>query len=89
MSIYVNRVLTDPPLKGGRPKGAYARQTAEQFGLRYEEIEGSDTLIRKMVYGPWDEAFVVVEPGGIFLLESFLGTPAPGPRDPAAAQDVL
>lgn len=41
----------------------YARRMAEQFGLRFEEIEGSPTLIRKMIYGPWDEEFVVVPPG--------------------------
>jgi len=58
---------------------AYARQTAEQFGLRYEEIEGSDALIRKMICGPWDGEFVIVEPGETFRLESFLRAPAQGP----------
>jgi hypothetical protein len=42
---------------------AYARQTAEQFNLRFEEIEGSSALVKKMVFGPWDDEFVVVEPG--------------------------
>jgi hypothetical protein len=42
---------------------AYARKTAEQFNLRYEEIEGSPALVKKMVFGPWDDEFVVVEPG--------------------------
>ena len=42
---------------------AYARKTAEQFNLRYEEIEGSSVLVKKMVFGPWDDEFVVVEPG--------------------------
>ena len=42
---------------------AYARKTAEQFNLRYEEIEGSSVLVKKMVFGPWDNEFVVVEPG--------------------------
>ena len=41
----------------------YARKTAEQFNLRYEEIEGSPALVKKMVFGPWDDEFVVVEPG--------------------------
>ncbi len=42
---------------------AYARQTARRFGLRYEEIAGSDALIKKMLYGPWDEDFVIAPPG--------------------------
>jgi hypothetical protein len=42
---------------------AYARQTAEQFNLRFEEIEGSSALVKKMVFGPWDDEFVVVAPG--------------------------
>jgi hypothetical protein len=41
----------------------YARNTAEEFSLRFEEIEGSPALVRKMVNGPWDDEFVVVEPG--------------------------
>ena len=51
----------------------YARRTAEKFGLRYEEIEGSDTLVRKMLYGPWDDEFVVIEAGESFTLRQFLG----------------
>lgn len=41
----------------------YAQTTAERFGLRYEEIEGSTAMIRKMIFGPWDDEFVVVKPG--------------------------
>ena len=49
----------------------YASRTAEQFGLRYEEIEGSNALIKKMLLGPWDEEFVVIQPGETFQLEHF------------------
>jgi len=42
---------------------AYARDIAEKFNLRFEEIEGSSALVKKMVFGPWDDEFVVVEPG--------------------------
>jgi hypothetical protein len=41
----------------------YARKTAEEFNLRFEEIEGSPDLVKKMLFGPWDHEFVVVEPG--------------------------
>lgn len=50
----------------------YTRNTASKFNLYYDEIPGSDTLVRKMLYGPWDEEFVVLEPGGTFRLEHFL-----------------
>jgi hypothetical protein len=42
---------------------AYARTTAEKFNLRFEEIAGSPALVRKMVFGPWDDEFVVIKPG--------------------------
>lgn len=42
---------------------AYARMVAEKFSLRFEEIKGSDSLIKKMLSGIWDEEFIVVEPG--------------------------
>jgi hypothetical protein len=41
----------------------YARRIAEEFNLRFEEIDGSPALVKKMLFGPWDEEFLVVEPG--------------------------
>ncbi len=41
----------------------YARITARKFNLRFEEIIGSDTLIRKLLFGPWDEEILVAPPG--------------------------
>jgi hypothetical protein len=41
----------------------YSRCTAARFGLRYEEIPGSQALIRKLLQGPWDQEFVVAPPG--------------------------
>ena len=49
----------------------YAQRTAERFGLRYEEIEGSDALVKKSLLGPWDDEFVVLEPGETFTLQQF------------------
>ncbi len=49
----------------------YAREAAARFGLRFEEIEGSQALIRKMISGPWDEDFVVLEPGETFRADQF------------------
>jgi len=50
----------------------YTKNTANKFKLYYDEIPGSDTLVRKMLFGPWDEEFVVLEPGETFTLEQFL-----------------
>jgi hypothetical protein len=41
----------------------YANETAAKFNLRFEEIEGSPALVKKMVFGPWDDEFLVVQPG--------------------------
>jgi hypothetical protein len=45
---------------------------AAQFNLRYEEIEGSGALVKKLIYGPWDEDFVILPPGEAFRLGHFL-----------------
>lgn len=59
---------------------AYARRTAERFGLRFEEIPGSNALIRKMLFGPWDGEFVVIPPGDTIRYEHFFsGQPSAGP----------
>lgn len=50
---------------------AYARRLAERFDLRFEEIPGSNALIRKMLFGLWDEDFVVVPPGETIRYEHF------------------
>jgi Protein of unknown function (DUF1638) len=49
----------------------YARQTAERFGLRYEEIPGATTLVEKLLFGPWNDEFVVLQPGEVFRLDHF------------------
>ena len=59
----------------------YSRQTAQKFGLRYEEIEGSPALVEKMIFGPWDEEFVVVPPGGIISYQDFA-------RDNPSSEDL-
>jgi hypothetical protein len=41
----------------------YARDVAAKFDLRFEEVEGSNDLIYRTLYGPWDDDFVVAQPG--------------------------
>lgn len=59
----------------------YTRRTAERFKLKFEEIEGSDALIRKMLFGPWEQDFIVAEPGHVITYLDFkpgdLASPPP------------
>ena len=41
----------------------HARSMAKRFNLRYEEIQGSDVIIKKILYGPWNDEFVSIPPG--------------------------
>jgi len=41
----------------------YAQNTAEKFDLRFEEINGSPAMVKKLLFGPWDDEFVVILPG--------------------------
>ena len=41
----------------------HARSVAERFGLCYEEIQGSDVIIKMMLYGSWNDEFVIIPPG--------------------------
>jgi hypothetical protein len=50
----------------------FAHQAAEELNLRFEEIEGTTQLLKKMITGPWDSDFVVARPGHSLGLEDFL-----------------
>jgi hypothetical protein len=50
---------------------SYTRHNSEKFDLRYEEIDGSPALVKKMIFGPWDDEFVVVPPGETITYEMF------------------
>lgn len=41
----------------------YAQKTAKQFNLSFEEVQGSNALITKTLFGPWDNEILVVKPG--------------------------
>ncbi len=53
----------------------YARIMAKKFNLRFEEIIGSDTLIRKLFFGPWDGEILVVPPGHTIEFLDFKADP--------------
>lgn len=54
---------------------AYARAAAARFGLRFEEIPGSPELVERLLTGPWDKDFVVVERGDVVRYEAFTRFP--------------
>ena len=55
----------------------YARMTAEKFNLRFEELDGSPALVKKMVFGPWDDEFLVAEPGQTIQYTDFVQSRKP------------
>ncbi|MFC1494155.1 DUF1638 domain-containing protein [Thermodesulfobacteriota bacterium] len=43
---------------------AFSKKAADELGLRFDEIKGTARLIKKMIFGPWDEKnFIIVPPG--------------------------
>jgi hypothetical protein len=49
----------------------YTRSTAKQYNLRYEKITGSNALVKKILFGPWDDDFVVKPPGETISFADF------------------
>ncbi len=68
---FINTGGTDEELAEAR---AYARHVADFFGLAFEEIEGSDVYLRKLVEGGWGGDFVLVEPGETVEASHFAAT---------------
>ena len=53
---------------------AHAREFAETFGKRYEEIAGDLGYLRRLVSGPWDNGdFLTIPPGAAIDQAPFLG----------------
>jgi hypothetical protein len=49
-----------------------ARKNAEFLGIAYEELEGSPTLFRALIRGPWDEDFIILRDAEPVKQERFL-----------------
>jgi hypothetical protein len=53
---------------------AHAREFAETFGMRYEEIPGDLDYLRRLISGPWDGPdFLTIPPGTAIDQAPFLG----------------
>lgn len=50
---------------------AYAQKFAAFFKLSYEEMNGSLDYLRKLIFGPWDDDFVIAEGGQSLQDEMF------------------
>jgi hypothetical protein len=49
-----------------------AKKAAALFGFQYELLPGSLELLKRLINGPWDERFIVVEPGHEITREMFI-----------------
>jgi len=77
---YTRLALIDTGRDGIERYREFARSLAERWSLRFEEIPGSSALVRQMLFGPWDDDFVVVPPGEMIRYEHFF------PADPPVTQ---
>ncbi|WP_411680141.1 DUF1638 domain-containing protein [Clostridium thailandense] len=50
-----------------------AKQNADRLGLKCEVIPGTLDFIRKFLTGPWDDDFVIINPGEIIVPEHIYG----------------
>jgi hypothetical protein len=48
-----------------------ARKTAKHFSLNFEEVQGSNALVKKLLLGPWDHEILVVTPGETIKFADF------------------
>lgn len=61
---YTRVAYIDTGLANQERHREHARQVATHFNLKFEEIPGSNELVKKLIHGPWDtDEFVVTPPG--------------------------
>jgi len=61
---YQRAVFIDWNLPGSDQAKAYTQECAAYLGWEYDEIEGSDELMKQLIEGDWnDEDFLIVHPG--------------------------
>ena len=72
MKNYTRILLINTGVSSMEPYRKVARRNAEFLNVSYEELEGSSDLFRRLVCGPWEENFLVVERGGSIGQEMFL-----------------
>ncbi len=68
---YKRLVYIDTGTENQATYQAYARQVAELFSLQFEVVTGSNALITRTIFGPWDDDFVVAQPGQTITYADF------------------
>ena len=68
---YVRLAFIDMGYQDGSRYRKFARHAAAQLDLRYEEIKGTNQLLKKMISGPWDSDFIITPPGHEITHEDF------------------
>ncbi len=71
---YTRLAFINTGLQGLEAYRCQAQQIAERFDLRYEEIDGSNALVKKLLLGPWNGEFIVVPPGEELRHEHYFRT---------------
>jgi hypothetical protein len=59
---------------GGYDSGPYIAQTetlAQELGLDHQVIEGSSRFFEKLLLGPWDHEFIIIQPGNVTEFRHF------------------
>jgi hypothetical protein len=52
---------------------AQTREFAAELGMCHEVVSGSPRLLHKLLLGPWDEEFIILEPGQELMLTDMCG----------------
>jgi hypothetical protein len=73
MANYTRLAFIDTGYSHCQPYYDFAQHAADQLGLQYEKIESTDRLLQKMLHGPWDDDFIVIQPGQTITYSSFKG----------------
>ena len=60
---YKRLVYIDTGVKNQDSHRKEAQRIAERVSLRFEEVQGSNKLVKKIIQGPWDDDILVVPPG--------------------------
>jgi hypothetical protein len=61
---YKRAVFIDWNLPGTQEAKAYTKECADYLGWEYDEIKGSDDLMKRLIEGDWGhEDFLAVQPG--------------------------
>lgn len=72
MKHYTRIAFIDTGVYPSEPYKKIARENAKFLGVTYEELRGSPELFKRMLQGPWDNDFLIVERNQSIKQEFFL-----------------